>query len=66
MTRVWDPQESNPTIPQGPGGSNDVQGLVSYPSCGPIHGLVFKCFALVTLDTAAPKVAEDISIAASH
>ena len=35
-------------------------------SCGPIHGLVFKCFALVTLDTAAPKVAEDISIAASH
>jgi hypothetical protein len=57
MTRVWDPQEINPTIPQGPGGSNDVQGSVSYPSCGPIHGLVFKCVALVTLDTAAPKVA---------
>ena len=57
MTRVWDPQEINPTIPQGPGGSNDVQGSVPYPSCGPIHGLVFKCVALVTLDTAAPKVA---------
>ena len=67
MTRVWDPQEIHPTIPQGPGGSNNVQGSVSYPSCGPIHGLVFKCFALVTLDIAAPfKVAEDISIDASH